>query len=248
MSKKSDRPAAEGAKQAIAASAGTVAGSLIGGPVGAVIGAATGPALVASFDLLAARIAAQRAARGSEVMSEVSRSLGIEPEELEARLLADERLLELAWRVVDAAQDISLQQKRRALAHALAAAVADPAPARLDIWELLQTAIREIDPPHIRLLHVLSQAVPLPGPLEVRPQDVKYGMSLPDIYSRDPGLELGGYAILQKLISLGLVESALNGLMFGDTHKPYALSDLGRTLLGLLTEDDPPTPDGPDTA
>jgi hypothetical protein len=172
------------------------------------------------------------------VVNEVASALGIEVHELQERLLADERLLEFAGRVLYAAQDISLTQKRRALSRALAAAVADPAPARLDIWELLQSAIREIDSPHIRFLSVISSARPLPpsGPPE---EGVKYGMTLGQVFDSDPGLKLGGNAILQKLLSLGLIESSLNGMIFADTHRPYALSGLGQRLLTLLEEDEP---------
>ncbi|MEU2602325.1 hypothetical protein ABZ669_35450 [Streptomyces hirsutus] len=172
-------------------------------------------------------------------MREVTRVLGIEASELQERLLADERLLEFAGRVVGAAQDISLIQKRRGLARALAAAIADPAPARLDVWELLQTAIKEIDPPHIRFMHVISSATPLPQPPERPLEGVKYGMLLQDVCKIDPGLELGGHAILQKLLSLGLVESALHGVIYGGTYRPYALSGLGRRLLTLLEEEPP---------
>lgn len=133
-------------------------------------------------------------------------------------------------------------QKRRALARALAAAIADPAPARLDIRELLQTAIAELDPPHIRFMHVISSAPSLPKRPERVANEVKYGMPLSTVYSTDPSLEVGGDAVLQKLVALGLVESALNGLMLGDANRPYALSDLGRRLLTLLQDDPMPTP------
>jgi hypothetical protein len=120
--------------------------------------------------------------------------------------------------------------------------LADPAPARLDIWELLQTAIREVDPPHIRFMHVISSATPLPQPPE-RPEDgVKYGMTRGAVCEADPGLEVGGHAVLQKLISLGLVESALHGMIYGGTYRPYGLSRLGRHLLTLLEEEPQPSP------
>ncbi|MFI8996998.1 hypothetical protein [Streptomyces sp. NPDC053542] len=237
MSKRTESQVADGLKQIAAATAGSVAGVVVGGSTGALVGAAAGPALSTGFELVADRIASRRAERRDQVVRDVARLLRIEPEELAERLLEDERLLELAGRVVGAAQDISLAQKRRALARALAAAVADPAPARLDIWELLQAAISEIDPPHIRFMHVISPAPSLPKPPERTSSDTKYGMSLSAVCSLDPGLEVGGHAVLQKLIALGLVESALNGFMMGDAGRPYALSDLGRRLLVLLEEE-----------
>ncbi|WP_146075636.1 hypothetical protein [Streptomyces sp. Ru62] len=242
MKKRTEGQIISGLQQIAAAVAGTTAGTAAGGPGGALIGAAAGPALATSFGLVADRVAAYRADRSAQLVNEVTRVLGIEASELQERLLADERLLEFAGRVVGAAQDISLTQKRHALARALAAAVADPAPARLDVWELLQKAIEEIDPPHIRFMHVISSATPLPQPPE-RPVDgVKYGMLLQDVCKIDPGLELGGHAILQRLLSLGLIESALHGVIYGGTYRPYALSGLGQRLLTLLEEEPSPSP------
>ncbi|MEW1998561.1 hypothetical protein OHA99_11480 [Streptomyces coelicoflavus] len=240
MSKKTEGDVARGLGQVAAASTGAAVGVAVGGPGGALVGAAVGPVLATGFEMAADRIAAHRAARRGELMSEVTRVLGIEANELQQRLLADERLLELAGRVVGAAQDISLAQKRRALSRALAAAVADPTPARLDIWELLQAAIREIDAPHIRFLHVISSAAPLPQPPEKPVDGVRYGMTLEQVCEIDSGLGLGGHAILQKLLSLGLIESSLHGVLWSGTHRPYALSGLGQRLMTLLESDSPP--------
>ncbi|MFI2643259.1 hypothetical protein [Streptomyces sp. NPDC018610] len=241
MNKRTEGQIVSGLKQVAAAVAGTTAGAVVGGPEGALLGAAAGPALATSFDLIVDRITSYRADRTAQLVHEVTRVLGIEASELQERLLADERLLEFAGRVVAAAQDISLTQKRRALARALASAVADPAPARLDVWELLQTAIKEIDPPHIRFMHVISSARPLPEPPERPLDNVKYGMLLQDVCKIDPGLKLGGHAILQRLLSLGLVESALHGMIYGGTYRPYALSGLGQRLLTLLQEEPAPS-------
>ncbi|WP_127465668.1 hypothetical protein [Streptomyces sp. B27] len=241
MNKRTEGQIVNGLKQMAAAAAGAAAGAVAGGPGEALIGAASGPALATTFDVIADRIAAHRADRSTELVREVTRVLGIEADELGRRLLADERLLEFAGRVMGAAQDISLAEKRQALARALAAAVADPAPARLDIWELMQTAIRNIDPPHIRFMHVISAATPLPPPPESPAENVKYGMLLKDVCKIDPGLQLGAHAILQRLLSLGLVESALHGIIYGGTYRPYALSDLGRRLLALLEEESVPS-------
>lgn len=128
-----------------------------------------------------------------------------------------------------------------ALARALTAAVEDPTPARLDVCELLNSAISEIDAPHVRFMHVLSAAIPLPRLPARRSNDVKYGMSLSQVSSRDPGLEEGGYAILQKLPSLGITESTLNGVIYGDENRPYALSPFGRKLLAMLRDEPLPS-------
>lgn len=242
VNKRTEGQLVNGLKQVAAATAGAAAGAVAGGPGEALIGAAAGPALASTFDVIADRIAARRADRSTQLVDAVTRALGIEADELGRRLLADERLLEFAGKVMGAAQDTSLAEKRRALARALAAAVADPAPARLDIWELLQSALRGIDPPHIRFMHVISAATPLPSPPEEPADNVKYGMLLADVCRIDPGLQVGAHAILQKLLSLGLVESALRGMIYSGTYRPYALSGLGRRLLTLLADEPPASP------
>jgi hypothetical protein len=149
------------------------------------------------------------------------------------RLVSDDGVLELASRVILAAQDISLEQKRIALARALAAAIADESPATLDVCGLVAKAITGLDAPHIRMMAVLEEATPLPE----RPDStVKYGMRLSEITQKDPGLTDGAYAILRQLIYLGVAEDATHGMTFLDSSRGYALSGLGRKVLETLRD------------
>ncbi|GGX83265.1 hypothetical protein GCM10010358_41960 [Streptomyces minutiscleroticus] len=236
MTKRAKRQVSDGAAQAAIASVATGAGAALGGPAGALVGAAAAPALSTGLKLLSEKVARNRQDRSSEVLFLAAGALGLKEEELAGALLGDERLLELAGRVILSAQDISQEAKRRALALTLAAAVDDPSPARLDVMELVHSALSSIDAPHIRFMYVISDAEPLPELPEQPIHGQSYGMSVDQVSKRDPGLSEGASAILQKLLSLGLVESASNGITFGDRYKPYALSRLGFRLLSFLRD------------
>ncbi|WP_432080991.1 hypothetical protein [Streptomyces sp. WAC 04229] len=238
MTKRAKRQVSDGAAQAAIAGVATGAGAVLGGPAGALVGAVATPALSTGLKLLSETVARKRQDRSSEVVLLAASALGIKEEDLAGVLLQDERLLELAGRVILSAQDISLEAKRRALALTLAAAVDDPSPARLDVMELVHSALSSIDAPHIRFMHVMSEAEPLPELPEQPIHGQSYGMPVDQVSKRDPGLTEGASAILQKLLSLGLVESASNGMTFGDRYKAYALSRLGYRLLSFLR--DPP--------
>ncbi|MFJ2078940.1 hypothetical protein [Streptomyces anulatus] len=230
------RQASDGAAQAAIAGIATGAGAALGGPAGALAGAMAVPALSTGLKMLSDKVARNRQDRSSEVLLAAADALGVNEEQLTGLLLEDERLLELTGRVILSAQDISLGVKRRALALALAAAVDDPSPARLDVMELIHSALSSIDAPHIRFMYVISSADPLPEFPERPIPGQRYGMSVGQASKKDPGLTEGASAILQKLLSLGLVESSSNGITAGDRYKPYALSRLGRHLLSLLRE------------
>ncbi len=208
----------------------------MGGPAGALVGAVTAPVLSTGLKLLSEKVARNRQDRSSEVFLLAADALGVDEGELSDVLLWDERLLELAGRVLLSAQDISLGAKRRALALSLAAAAEDPSPARLDVMELVHSALSSIDAPHIRFMYIMSETEPLPE-LPDRPIAGRtYGMSVDQVSKKDPGLAEGASVILQKLLSLGLIESSSNGITIGDRHKPYALSRLGVRLLLFLRE------------
>ncbi|MFD9493653.1 hypothetical protein ACFWA1_19495 [Streptomyces sp. NPDC060005] len=226
------------AAEIASATIATGAGIAIGGTAGALVGAATAPVLTHALLALSTRVQSVRHERTIEVLTEVARLLHIDEADLPHVLASDERLLELTSRIILAAQDTSNATKRSALSRALATAAADPAPARLDICGLLQSAIAEIDAPHVRFMYVIEDAENLPAILDLALDSQRYGLSLQQVFGRDPGLQEGGPGILQKLHSLGLVESCARGISTtADRDKPYALSDLGRRLLQLLRED-----------
>jgi hypothetical protein len=223
----------KGAVDAIAAAIATGAGIAIGGPVGGIAGASSAPVLSSAAGMLVEHVRQRRLHRSGEVLRNVARMLGTDEGSVVDRLMSDDRALELASRVILAAQDISLEQKRHALARALAAAVADGRPATLDVSGLIATAIMGLDAPHIRMMAILEGAAPLPA----RPNDaISYGMRLSEIIQEDPGLTEGAYAILRQLIYLGVAEDATNGMTFLDSSRTYALSALGRKVLETLRD------------
>lgn len=241
MSSEKARSVSDKAGEAAAATLATGAGLAIGGPIGVLAGAAAVPVLTHAVSALADQVRRNRSQRTADTIARVARLLSVDELELARILTSDERVLELTSRVIQAAQDASSVPKRVALSRALAMAAADPSPARLDVCELLHAAIIQIDPPHVRFMHAIEDAEPLPIPADLAPDHQWYGMSLEQAFKRDPGLTQGGHAILQKLLSLGLIESCARGISsMADRDKPYALSDLGRELLALLREDAEP--------
>ncbi|MEU7261818.1 hypothetical protein AB0B21_39385 [Streptomyces rimosus] len=234
MTSKSRRIVEKGAVDAIAAAIATGAGVAVGGPVGGITGAASAPVLSSAAEALIEHVQRRRLRRSGEVLRNVAHVLGTDESSVVDRLVSDDGLLELASRVILAAQDISLERKRYALARALAAAVADERPATLDISGLIATAITGLDAPHIRMMAILEGAVPI----SAQPDDsIRYGMRLSEIVQEDSGLTEGAYAILRKLIYLGVVEDATNGMTYLDSSRAYALSDLGRKVLETLRDD-----------
>lgn len=234
MNPESRKAVEKGAVDTVAAAIATGAGIAIGGPAGGVMGASSAPVLSSAAVMLIERVRGRRLHRSGEVLRNVARSLRVEEGEVVERLISDDGVLELASRVILAAQDISLEQKRVALARALAAAVADGSPATLDVSGLIVRAISGLDAPHIRMMAILEDATPLPE----RPDGaVKYGMQLSEVVRRDPGLAEGAYAILRQLIYLGVAEDATNGMTFLDSVRGYALSGLGKKVLETLRDD-----------
>jgi hypothetical protein len=226
------------AAEIASATIATGAGIAIGGTTGALVGAAVAPVLTGALLALSAKVQNIRHQRTIEVLGEVARLLRVDEADLPHILASSERLLELTSRIIQAAQNASSAVKRSALSRALATAAADPDPARLDVCELLQTAIAEIDAPHVRFMYVIEDAENLPTVLDLAPDSNHYGLSLQQVFRRDPGLQESGPSILQKLHSLGLIESCARGISTtADRDKPYALSNLGRRLLQLLRED-----------
>ncbi|WP_329174930.1 hypothetical protein OG754_19210 [Streptomyces decoyicus] len=233
MTSNSRRTVEKGAVDTIAAAIATGAGIAIGGPFGGVVGAFSAPALSSAAGMLVEHVRQRRLHRSGQVLRNVARTLGMSESSVVDRLISDDGILELASRVILAAQDISLDQKRRALARALAAAIADGRPATLDISGLIARAITGIDAPHIRMMAILEDAAPLPS----QPNDaIKYGMQLTEIIQKDPGLTEGAYPILRQLLYLGVAEDATNGMTFLESSRAYALSELGRKVLETLRD------------
>lgn len=207
------------------------AGVAIGGTAGAILPAGTSPALAEGVNRFVDGVVAWRRRRAGEVYADAAAEAGLGDLEFADRLVADERLAELAGRVFLVAQDASLSEKRAALASVLSAAARGPDAALVDHALLLLPAIEAIDRVHIRFMASLESAQRRP---ETAGDEGSYGMRLAEVLNRDPGLGDVGLPVLQTLIGLGLVENATGGMTFMDIAKSYALSSLGDELLSLL--------------
>jgi hypothetical protein len=222
------RVTAESVAAMLAAGAG-----VMGPPEAAVLVATAAPALTEAFVRIATKVSSIRIRRCGEVYSQTAILSGMSIEELTDRVISDDSLLEFCSRVLLAAQDIALSQKRRGLARTLAATALEPAPARLDIAFLIETAIRDLDNGHIRFMTALSNEPR--RPVDAPPG--KYGLIIDEVVQRDPGLGEGAYALLQALISHGLVEDSTGGTSTLVAGKTYTLSALGQRVYLVLSEE-----------
>ena len=206
---------------------------IMGPPEAALLAAAGAPILVRVFERIADRVSSLRRRRCGEVYVEVTDLAAMSIEELTDRVLADERLLDLFSRVLLDVQDMALRRNRRALARSLAASALEPIPARIDVALLVRSAIRDLDEGHIRLMAVLSSE-------PRRPADAppgKYGLMLAEVTQRDPGLSNGAYALLQGLLSRGLVEDSTGGGSTLIAGRTYTLSALGQRVFTQLSDE-----------
>ncbi len=220
----------------------TGAGTVLGGPVGAVVGAAASPALGAALDKLIESVGAWRARRAGDAFREAAAMSELGEDELAKRLATDERLVELAGRVFQVAQDVALPEKRRALAAVLGESAKAQDPSTIDRALLLASALAALDGPHIRLMAVLEQARRLPEEDGDLGSDKSFGMSVSEVERADAGLDGTAAALLRTLLAYGLAEDATNGMTFLDRVRTFALSSLGEDVLGLLRL--PPSFDG----
>jgi hypothetical protein len=223
------RVTAESAAAMLAAGAG-----VMGSPEAAVLMATAAPALTEAFVRIATKVSSIRIRRCAEVYSQAAVLSDMSIEELTERVISDDGLMELSSRVLLAAQDIALSQKRRGLARTLAATALEPTPARLDIAFLIDSAIRDLDNGHIRFMTVLSSQPRRPA---VDAPPGKYGLIVAEVVKCDPGLGEGAYALLQGLISHGLVEDSTGGVSTLVAGKTFTLSALGQRLYAILSDE-----------
>ena len=219
---------AESVAAFLAASAG-----IMGPPEAALLASAGAPVLVRVFEQIANRVSSLRRRRCGEVYVEATDLAAMSIEELTDRVLADETLLNLFSRVLLDVQDMALRRNRRALARSLAASALEPTPARIDVALLVRSAIRDLDEGHIRLMAALSSE---PRRATDAPPG-KYGLILDEVAQRDPGLNDGAYALLQGLLSRGLVEDSTGGATTLISGRTYTLSALGQRVFTQLSDE-----------
>jgi hypothetical protein len=133
--------------------AGAVGGALVAvavaGPTGALTGAASGAVL----DHVVKEALGRRRKRGTRALDIAAAEAHLTPEQLLQRILADERLLELAATVIAAAAETTLNAKIRALGQALARGTLATDEAEIDVERFMVATLAALEAPHIRVLH-----------------------------------------------------------------------------------------------
>ncbi|MCM4083896.1 hypothetical protein [Paractinoplanes hotanensis] len=143
------------------AAAGAVGAAVgLAGPGGALAGAALTPVLERAFVYLDKRFFRQRMVNAAETLADAAQAAGVEDDEFEMfveKLARDEQHRELLARVLSAAQDSAMRDKRRALGRVLANA-ADDTGTKVDSELADARVIADLDAVHIRVLRIMSEA------------------------------------------------------------------------------------------
>jgi hypothetical protein len=221
------------ASESIAAMLAAGAG-IMGPPEAALIVASAAPALTRALENMANRVSSLRRQRCGQVYMLTAELSGMSIDELTEQVLDDEKLLDLFSRVLLTVQDMALDDHRRSLARVLASTALEPTPARLDISFLIESAIRDLHNGHVRYMTVLAPEPRRPG---IASDEGTFGLRLKEVVERDHGLNDGAYAILQSLLSHGLVEDSTGGMTFLESVRTYTLSAFGQRIFKLLSDE-----------
>jgi hypothetical protein len=159
----SDEDARRAASDAAAALSGATVGGLVGmaihGPAGAAIGAPAGVALEHSAKALGRLYQAQRERNATRVLEEAAAASGGDVDGLAAKIAASEQRLSLAGQALSAGAETTMGDKIRALGRSLAMGVEDDA--RVDPELLMVAALRDLEPPQVKVLAAISSQPPM---------------------------------------------------------------------------------------
>jgi hypothetical protein len=212
-------------------------GLLVGGPAGVLTGAAAAPIVSAGLRTLIDHVSVWRPRRAGEAFSLAARLCELSEDEFALHLRGDERLSELASRVLLAVQDVALPKKRDALAKVLAAAggARDNVEAACERGLLMARVIAALDGPHIRVMAAMQDRPGLPARVPGSdPKDARWGYQVGELAAADPSLGDTAQSVMGELRRLGVIEDATNGIAWLDSSRQYALTPLGRDVLALL--------------
>jgi hypothetical protein len=131
----------------------TLAGLMLAGPPGALIGAGAGVMVQRVVNEVMGR-RFQRATTAIEIAADES---GLPPERLLERVLADERLLELAAAVIAAAAETALKAKILMVGQALARGTLAADDATIDQERFLVEMLADLEAPHFHVLQQVSE-------------------------------------------------------------------------------------------
>ena len=167
--------------QALASALGAAVG-LPFGPAGGVVGAAVGPFFVPAAEQILTEIGLDGRRRSGELIAAGCDASGLDPEEFLRRILSDEKLRLLAGTAIAAATRTAWEDKLPTLGRSLASGVLAADEAAIDTEQLIESAVAEMEAPHLCLLELLICWYPSPGGGEPEPsRDVS------DPTARPPG-------------------------------------------------------------
>ena len=219
MSRESAGLIRKSSAQAAAAAIGLAAG----GPAGAVIGAAAGPAM----ELLLLR-QARSAANVNLLMDMVTELCGLSPDDFARWAGSKEDRLFLTTSAMQAAVDARTELKISALARVVAENVHDDA--RIDLAGLAVLGLAELEPPHIRVLHVLVHRIP---PRQQASRHGEQGWECAALKARLPGLADAMMPIIAVLSRTGMVTEAANS---SNRRLSWVATRFGMVCLNYLPE------------
>lgn len=226
------------AARAAAGAVGATAG--LAGPAGALAGAALTPVLERAFVYLDKRFFQQRLVNAAETLADAAQAAGVEEDEFEVfveKLARDEQHQELLARVLSAAQDSAMRDKRRALGRVLANA-ADETGTKVDSELADARVIADLDAVHVRVLRIMSEA---PRHLAeyatahgVDPQGARRWHPY-SIAVADPGLVGAAWGALSVLERHGLIAKVGEGhTPQGGWESEYEITGYGDYFVRLL--------------
>ncbi len=222
---------------------GATAGMMVAGPPGALIGAGAGTMVQQVIKEALVR----RIGRANEAADVAADEAGLTPAELLRRILADERLLDLARRVFTVAAETALQARIRAAGAALGRAVRDDS--TIDEEQFIVETLATLHLPHYRMLRQLADRYEGYGQeRDAQSQEPIHGWSPAALRDHQPGLVWVLGPVLGALASQDLIRNTNVGRYSYTPGKDdrWVLTDYGRRVLARLLKaqgtEDPEAP------
>ena len=189
-----------------------VALGLVGDPV---LGAALGPAVTAALWTAMEEIRANNLRQAGRVLEQAAAGADFDGEDLVRRLLASPESIQFLATALNAAAAATDEDILAALARGLANAASDKA--RVSDEAEMARALREIGPPHLRLMRTLFQTNPV---LEIDdgPNPLRYlalqgdGQTRDSVLHNDPALGESWDSLIATVTRLGLVAAVQSTL------------------------------------
>ena len=216
---------------------------LVSGLAAAVTGETTlGIAAATAAPLLKEGLLALWALRRKDLGQRALEYSGLSAEELLRATLQDERHLDLFRQILEAAQEASLEDKRRALAKVWARAA--DGTTEVDAAVLYAQALRDLDPPHVEVMKAVSS--PRPGGGELSGQPTVGSVTADELRTLLPGHAKVLEPIIATLTRHALIRNTKAGTYDGlEGNEAWSLSEFGAQVAELLGHDATVIPEQP---